>query len=87
MHIIKDNLFDIPPLFQLIQEESRTDWKEMYKVFNMGHRMEVYVPAVIADDIIKIANSFNIKAQKIGYCKAAASKKLTISGSFGTFDY
>ena len=66
VHVIKDNLFDIPPLFDLIQKESNTDWKEMYKVFNMGHRMELYVPQEITDSIITISNSFGVEAKVIG---------------------
>ncbi len=87
LHIIKDNMFDIPPLFQLIQEQSNTDWREMYKVFNCGHRMELYVPAAIADDIIKISNSFNVDAQIIGKVESSPTKKLTIQSEFGTFVY
>ncbi|MET2983871.1 AIR synthase related protein [Aureibaculum conchae] len=87
LHIIKDNLFDIPPLFQLIQEQSNTDWKEMYQVFNCGHRMELYLPEKIAEDIIKISNSFNVDAQIIGKVGASPSKKLTIKSEFGTFVY
>ena len=87
LHIIKDNLFDVPPLFQLIQEQSNTDWKEMYQVFNCGHRMELYVPAAIANDIIKISKSFNVDAQIIGKVEASPTKKLTIQSEFGTFGY
>jgi len=87
LHIIKDNLFDIPPLFQLIQEQSNTDWKEMYQVFNCGHRMELYLPEAIAMDIIKISNSFNVDAQIIGKVEASPTKKLTIKSEFGTFNY
>lgn len=87
VHIIKDNLFDIPPLFKLIQEESETDWKEMYKVFNMGHRMEVYVPAEIAQSIIDISKSFNIDAQIVGRVEKHEGKKLTIESVYGTFEY
>ncbi|WGF91187.1 AIR synthase related protein [Aequorivita marisscotiae] len=87
LHIIKDNLFDVPPLFKLIQEESKTDWKEMYQVFNMGHRMELYVPEKIADAIIKISKSFNVEAQIIGRVEGATSKKLTIKSSVGEFQY
>ncbi len=87
LHIIKDNLFEIPPLFTLIQEESKTDWKEMYKVFNMGHRMEIYVPSKIAEDIIEISKSFNIDAQIIGRVEAADEKRLTIKSNKGTFLY
>ena len=87
LHIIKDNLFDVPPLFQLIQEQSNTDWREMYQVFNCGHRMELYVPEAIANDIIKISNSFNVDAQVIGKVEASSTKKLTIKSEFGTFVY
>lgn len=87
LHVIKDNLFPVPPLFKLIQEESGTDWQEMYKVFNMGHRMEIYVPQEIAEDIISISKSFGIDAQKVGYIEAAESKKVTINSEFGTFEY
>lgn len=87
LHIIKDNLLTIPPLFNLIQQESQANWQEMYQVFNMGHRMELYLPAQHADNIIKIASQFNIDAQIIGYCEAADSKKLTIKSSKGIFEY
>jgi len=87
VHVIKDNLFDLPPLFKLIQEESGTDWKEMYKVFNMGHRMELYVPEEIAADIISISESFNVGAKIIGRAENHEGKKLTIKSEFGTFIY
>ena len=87
VHIIKDNMFPVPPLFQLIQEQSGTDWKEMYKVFNMGHRMELYVPAAIAEDIIAISKSFNIDAQIIGRVEASEQKQVTIESEKGTFVY
>ncbi|MBH83224.1 MAG: phosphoribosylformylglycinamidine cyclo-ligase [Flavobacteriales bacterium] len=87
LHVIKDNLFDIPPLFDLIQKESNTDWKEMYKVFNMGHRMELYVPQLIADSIIAISNSFGVEAKVIGRVEANHDKKLTIKSPFGEFIY
>ncbi|EDM36131.1 possible phosphoribosylformylglycinamidine cyclo-ligase [Pedobacter sp. BAL39] len=87
VHIIKNNLFPVPPLFQLIQEQSGTDWKEMYKVFNMGHRMELYVPEAIAQEIIAISKSFNIDAQIIGRVEAAAQKQVTIESEKGTFVY
>jgi phosphoribosylformylglycinamidine cyclo-ligase len=87
LHIIKDNLFEIPPLFELIQEQSNTDWQEMYKVFNMGHRMELYVPAEIAGDIIRISERFNIEAKIVGRVEAAEQKKLTIVSTKGTFIY
>jgi len=86
LHIIKDNLFETPPLFELIQKESATDWKEMYKVFNMGHRMEIYLPAEYAKDIINISNKFNIDAQIVGRVEAGR-KKLTITTDKGTFEY
>jgi phosphoribosylformylglycinamidine cyclo-ligase len=87
LHIIKDNLFPIPPLFKLIQEQSKTDWKEMYQVFNCGHRMELYVPSEIANDIIEISKSFNVDAQIVGRVEASDNKKLTITSEFGTFEY
>jgi phosphoribosylformylglycinamidine cyclo-ligase len=87
VHIIKDNLFPIPPLFKLIQEESGTDWKEMYKVFNMGHRMEIYVSPEIADSIIEISKSFNIDAQIVGNVEKNVGKKLTINSPYGEFVY
>ena len=87
LHIIKDNLFEVPPLFKLIQEESKTDWKEMYQVFNMGHRMELYVPQEIADDIISISKSFNVDAKIVGKVETSVSKKLTIQSEFGVFHY
>lgn len=86
-HIIKDNLLPIPPLFKLIQKESKTDWKEMYQVFNMGHRMELYVSEEQANSIIEIANSFEIDAQIIGRVEASSEKRLTISSEVGTFEY
>jgi len=87
VHIIKDNLFPVPPLFQLIQEQSGTDWKEMYKVFNMGHRMELYVPAEIAAAIIAISKSFNIDAQIIGRVETSERKQVTILSDKGEFVY
>lgn len=87
VHVIKDNLFPIPPLFKLIQEQSKTDWKEMYQVFNCGHRMEIYVPQEIADEIIAISKSFNVDAQIVGRVEASESKKLTIQSEFGIFEY
>jgi phosphoribosylformylglycinamidine cyclo-ligase len=87
LHIIKDNLFPIPPLFTLIQEQSGTDWKEMYKVFNMGHRMELYVPQEIAQDIISISQSFGIDAQIVGRVENAAQKQVTITSEKGEFVY
>lgn len=86
-HIIKDNLFSIPPLFKLIQEQSSTDWKEMYQVFNCGHRLELYVNQAIAEDLIAISASFGVAAQIIGRVEENTTKKLTIKSEFGTFDY
>ncbi len=86
-HVVKDNLFPIPPLFRLIHDESGTDWKEMYKVFNMGHRMEIYVNEAYAQTIIDISKSFNIQAQIIGHVEDAPSNKLTINSQEGTFEY
>ncbi len=87
LHVIKDNLFPSPPLFQLIQEQSKTDWKEMYQVFNMGHRMEIYLPTQYAEEIIQIANEFDIEAKIIGRCEESDSKKLSIRSEYGTFNY
>ncbi|MGB3152600.1 MAG: AIR synthase related protein [Maribacter sp.] len=87
LHIIKDNLFDVPPLFKLIQEQSGTDWKEMYQVFNCGHRLEIYVNPVVAQDLIGISQSFGVDAQIIGRVEKADSKKLTIISHYGTFVY
>ena len=87
LHIVKDNLFQIPPLFKLIQEQSKTDWKEMYQVFNCGHRMELYVSPEIAEDLISISKSFNVDAQIVGRVEAWSSKKLTIKSEFGEFHY
>jgi phosphoribosylformylglycinamidine cyclo-ligase len=87
VHIVKDNLFSLPPLFRLIQEQSNTDWEEMYKVFNMGHRMELYVPQTIAEDIIAISKSFNVHAQIVGRVEKSDKTKLTIKSEFGTFEY
>lgn len=87
VHVIKDNLFPVPPLFKLIQQNSKTDWKEMYQVFNCGHRMEIYVPAELAQDIIEISKSFNIDAQIVGRVEQSDNKKLTIVSEYGTFEY
>ncbi|MBT3418341.1 MAG: phosphoribosylformylglycinamidine cyclo-ligase [Flavobacteriales bacterium] len=87
VHIIKDNLFELPPLFKMIQEESDTDWKEMYKVFNMGHRMELYVSPEIAEDIITISKSYNVDAKIVGKVEESETKKLTIKSKFGEFVY
>ncbi len=87
LHIIKDNLFEVPPLFELIQQQSQTSWREMYQVFNCGHRMELYVPAEIADDLINISKSFGVDAQIVGRVEQSESKKLSISSTYGKFDY
>ena len=87
LHIIKNNMFDIPPLFKLIQSESDTSWKEMYKVFNMGHRMELFVDESIASSIIEISQSFNVDAQIIGRVEPFIGKKVSITSEFGEFIY
>ncbi|MUU78059.1 AIR synthase related protein [Winogradskyella endarachnes] len=87
LHIVKDNMFSVPPLFKLIQEQSKTDWKEMYQVFNCGHRMELYVKPEVADEIIEISKSFNVDAKMIGRVEASVDKKLTINSEYGTFVY
>ncbi len=87
LEVIKDNLFPVPPLFKLIQSESGTGWREMYTVFNMGHRMELYVPEHIAGEIIKISESFNIAARVVGSCQKANKKQVTIRSEFGDFVY
>jgi len=87
LHVIKDNLFPVPPLFKLIQEQSKTDWKEMYQVFNCGHRMELYVSPEIANEIIKISKAFNVDAQVIGRVESASKKALTIKSEYGEFNY
>lgn len=87
LHIIKDNLFPVPPLFSLIQKQSGTTWQEMYKVFNMGHRFEIYTSADVAEKIIEISQFFNVDAQIIGHCEASENNKLTISSEFGNFTY
>ncbi len=87
LQIVKDNMFDVPPLFKMIHEQSGTDWKEMYKVFNMGHRMELYVPEEIAADIISISQSFNVDAQIVGQVEAQGEKQLTIKSEYGEFVY
>ena len=87
LHIIKDNLFPVPPLFKLIQQESKTSWQEMYKVFNMGHRMELYVPEAIAAELISISESFGVEAQIIGRVEKADKKQVTILSPFGEFIY
>jgi phosphoribosylformylglycinamidine cyclo-ligase len=80
-------MMPVPYLFRLIQAESGTAWEEMYRVFNMGHRMEFYVPENIADKLVDIAKSFNIDAQVIGHCEQATSKKVSIRSTYGKFDY
>ncbi|MFT6167425.1 MAG: phosphoribosylformylglycinamidine cyclo-ligase [Vicingaceae bacterium] len=87
VHVIKDDLFELPPLFRLIHEESKTPWMEMYKVFNMGHRMELYVPNEVAADLIAISKQFNVDAKIVGRVEASESKKLTIKSEFGVFEY
>jgi phosphoribosylformylglycinamidine cyclo-ligase len=87
LHVIKDNLFPTPPLFDMIQAESKTPWQEMYKVFNMGHRMEVYVSEELAPEIIRISEGFGIAAQVVGRVEAAAEKQVTISSQHGEFTY
>jgi phosphoribosylformylglycinamidine cyclo-ligase len=87
VHVVKNNLFPVPPLFKLIQQESGTSWHEMYKVFNMGHRMELYVPETIAADLIKISQSFGIDAQIIGRVEPASVKQVTVQSEFGEFVY
>ena len=87
LHIVKDNMFALPPLFRMIQESSGTDWKEMYKVFNMGHRLEIYTNEKAAQEMIQIAKEFNIEAQIVGHVEASEKKQLTIKSQFGTFEY
>ncbi|NOU61840.1 AIR synthase related protein [Marinifilum caeruleilacunae] len=87
LHVVKDNMFDVPPLFKLIHQQSGTAWDEMYKVFNMGHRYELYVPQEIAEDIIAISKEFNVDAKIVGRCEAYEGKKLTIKSEFGEFVY
>lgn len=87
LHIIKDNLFNVPPLFKLIQQQSKTDWREMYQVFNCGHRMELYVPKDVANHIIAISESFGVAAKIVGRVEESDTKKLTIKSEYGTFIY
>ena len=87
LHVVKDQMFPVPPLFKLIQEQSKTDWKEMYQVFNCGHRMEIYVTPAIAEDIIKISKSFNVDAKIVGRVMASDVKKLSIKSDYGVFEY
>jgi phosphoribosylformylglycinamidine cyclo-ligase len=87
LHVVKDDMFTLPPLFRIIHEQSDTDWKEMYRVFNMGHRFEIYTDVKNARQIIDIANSFNLEAKIIGHCEPSDTKQLTINSEFGTFEY
>ena len=87
VHVIKDNLFALPPLFAMIQEQSQTSWSEMYQVFNCGHRLEFYLSEALANQIIAISKSFNVDAQIIGRVEAADQASLTIQSTFGTFSY
>ena len=87
LHVIKDNLFTLPPLFRIIKEESGTGWEEMYKVFNMGHRMELYVDPSLAEAVIDIASRFSVEAKIIGRVAEAPTKKVTIKSEFGEFQY
>ncbi len=87
LRVVKDNLFDTPPLFRIIQEESKTPWSEMYKVFNMGHRMEIYVPQQVAGDIIEISRSFGVDARVIGHVEAAESAEVVLESGYGNFKY
>ena len=87
LHVVKDNLFPTPPLFSIIQSQSGTDWMEMYKTFNMGHRLEIYIPHQFANQIINISKSYNIDAQIIGYCEHADCNRLTIQSPYGIFEY
>jgi len=87
LHVVKDNLFDTPEVFRIIQQESQTPWKEMYQVFNMGHRFEIFTPQKYAGEVIDISRSFGLEAQKIGYCQDSMQKKLTIQSARGTFEY
>ena len=87
LHVIKDNLFPLPPLFRLIHEQSGSGFLEMYRVFNMGHRFEIYTSEARAPEIIAIADEFNLEARVIGHCEASDSKRLTIRSEFGTFEY
>jgi phosphoribosylformylglycinamidine cyclo-ligase len=87
VHIVKDKLFPVPPLFRMIREESGTSWKEMYQVFNMGHRFEIYTDEKAAHDMIKLAGKFHMDARIVGFCEQASQKKLTIRGEQGEFIY
>jgi phosphoribosylformylglycinamidine cyclo-ligase len=87
IHVIKDNIFPTPPLFQMIQQQSQTPWREMYKVFNMGHRFEVYTDQETAQEVIKISKTFNVDAQIIGRCEASDAKHVTVKSEHGEFNY
>jgi phosphoribosylformylglycinamidine cyclo-ligase len=87
MHIVKNNLFPLPTLFRLIHEQSGTAWEEMYRVFNMGHRFEIFTDQKNAAEIMSIASSFNLEARVIGHCEASDKKMLTLNSEFGTFEY
>lgn len=87
LHIIKNNLLPVPPLFKMIQSQSKTDWKEMYKVFNMGHRLEIYLPEKYANQVIDLSNSFGVQAQIIGRVEASEKSKVTLTSEFGSFEY
>ena len=87
LHVVKDNMFSVPPLFKLIQEQSKTDWKEMYQVFNCGHRMEIYTSPEVAEDLINISKSYQVDAKIIGRVEASDVKKLTIKSDYGVFEY
>jgi len=87
IHVVKNNLFDLPPLFRLIHEQSGTSWHEMYKVFNMGHRFEIYLPGQYAQQIIDISESFGIDAQIVGFCEPSEKPRLTIRSNYGDFFY
>ncbi|MBP6811039.1 MAG: phosphoribosylformylglycinamidine cyclo-ligase, partial [Saprospiraceae bacterium] len=87
VHIVKDKLFELPPLFKLIQESSKTAWREMYQVFNMGHRMEIYLPARHADTVMAIAEKYGIEARVIGRVRRAEGEKVTVKSPFGKFEY
>ena len=87
LHVVKDNMFSVPPLFKLIQEQSKTDWKEMYQVFNCGHRMEIYTSPEVAEDIINISKSYQVDAKIIGRVEASDVKKLTIKSDYGVVEY
>lgn len=87
LHVVKDNLFELPPLFKTIHEQSHTDYKEMYKVFNMGHRMELYLDEQFAEKVIAVSKRFNVDAQIIGRVEAGSGKKVTVKSPYGVFEY